>query len=101
MQKSPFSAILSPGKAATFLQYSAIPLKGIAVDPEDGALTPHWKLLDSGNAVVATANGTTADLSPGVNGWTPGSYTVELSATDSASQTTTSTVAIMIVRRCR
>lgn len=96
-QKSPFSAILSPGKAATFLQYSAIPLKGIAVDPEDGALTPHWRLLDSSNAVVATANGTTADLSPGANGWTPGSYTVELTASDSASQTTTSTVNITIV----
>ncbi len=96
-QKSPFSAILSPGKAATFLQYSAIPLKGIAVDPEDGALTPHWKLINSANAVVATANGTTADLSPGVNGWTPGSYTVELTASDSASQTTTSTVNITIV----
>ena len=31
---------LSPGKAATFLQYAAIPLKGIAVDPEDGSLDP-------------------------------------------------------------
>ena len=52
-QKSPFSAILSPGKGKTFLQYSAIPLKGIAVDPEDGALTPTWKLINSANAVVS------------------------------------------------
>jgi CSLREA domain-containing protein len=96
-QKSPFSAILSPGKGKTFLQYSAIPLKGIAVDPEDGALTPHWKLINSGNSVIKTADGTTADLSPGANGWTPGSYTVELTATDSASKTTTSTVNITIV----
>ncbi|MEN3312811.1 MAG: hypothetical protein V7645_2140, partial [Actinomycetota bacterium] len=96
-QKSPFSAILSPGKGKTFLQYSAIPLKGIAVDPEDGALTPHWKLIDSGNSVIETADGTTADLSPGTNGWAPGSYTVELTATDSASKTTTSTVNITIV----
>jgi hypothetical protein len=95
--KSPFSAILSPGKGKTFLQYSAIPLKGLAVDPEDGALTPHWKLLNSANAVVATANGTTADLSPGTNGWTPGSYSVELSATDSTSKSTTSTVNITIL----
>jgi len=103
-QKSPFLAILSPAKGKTFLQYSAIPLKGIAVDPEDGALTPHWKLINnSNNEVVARADGTTKDLSPGTNGWAvaPGgsSYTVELTATDSASpsNTTTSTVSITIL----
>jgi CSLREA domain-containing protein len=96
-QKSPFSAILSPAKGKTFLQYSAIPLKGIAVDPEDGALTPHWRLINSGNSVIRTADGTTADLSPGTSGWAPGSYTVELTATDSAGQTTASTVDITIV----
>jgi CSLREA domain-containing protein len=100
-QKSPFSAILSPAKGKTFLQYSAIPLKGIAVDPEDGALTPHWKLINSSNQVVATGDGTTKDLSPGPNGWAvaPGGspYTVELTATDSASNTTTSTVSITIL----
>ena len=52
-----------------FLQYSGIPLKGIAVDPEDGALIPTWKLINSANVVVRTATGTTADLSPGANGW--------------------------------
>ena len=67
-QKSPFSAILSPAKGKTFLQYSAIPLKGIAVDPEDGALTPHWELIDSSNVVIRTADGTTKDLSPGTSG---------------------------------
>jgi hypothetical protein len=100
-QKSPFSAILSPAKGKTFLQYSAIPLKGIAVDPEDGALTPHWRLLNSSGGVVATGDGTTKDLSPGPNGWAvaPGgsSYTVELTATDSASNPTTSTVSITIL----
>jgi CSLREA domain-containing protein len=96
-QKSPFSAILSPGKGKTFLQYSAIPLKGIAVDPEDGALTPHWKLIDSSNAIIKQADGTTKDLSPGTNGWAPGVYTVELTATDSASKPTTSTVSITIL----
>lgn len=96
-QKSPFSAILSPGKGKTFLQYSAIPLKGIAVDPEDGALTPHWKLIDSSNAIIKEADGTTKDLSPGTNGWAPGVYTVELTATDSASKPTTSTVSITIL----
>jgi CSLREA domain-containing protein len=99
-QKSPFSAILSPGKGKTFLQYSGIPLKGIAVDPEDGALTPHWKLINSANVVIRTATGTTADLSPGANGWAvtpPGTYTVELTATDSASNVTTSRVGITIV----
>jgi hypothetical protein len=97
-QKDPFSAILSPGKGKTFLQYSGIPLKGLAFDPEDGALTPQWKLIrNSDSAVVRTASGTTADLSPGTSGWMPGAYTVELSATDSAGKTTTSTVAITIV----
>jgi CSLREA domain-containing protein len=97
-QKDPFSAILSPGKGKTFLQYSGIPLKGLAFDPEDGALTPQWKLIrNSDSAVVRTASGTTADLSPGTSGWTPGAYTVELSATDSAGKTTTSTVGITIV----
>jgi CSLREA domain-containing protein len=97
-QKDPFSAILSPGKGKTILQYSGIPLKGLAVDPEDGALTPQWRLIrDSDSATVRTGSGTTADLSPGTNGWTPGNYTVELKATDSAGKTTTSTVAITIV----
>jgi CSLREA domain-containing protein len=95
-QKSPFSAILSPGKGRTFLQYSGIPLKGIAVDPEDGALTPTWKLINSSNAVVKTATGTTADLSPGMNGWAPGVYTVQLTATDSTTNVTTSSVGITI-----
>ena len=75
-------------------------MKGIAVDPEDGALTPTWKLINSANVVIRTATGTTADLSPGANGWAvtpPGTYTVELTATDSASQTTTSSVSITIV----
>jgi CSLREA domain-containing protein len=97
-QRDPFSAILSPGTGKTFLQYSAIPLKGLAFDPEDGALTPQWKLIrNSDSATVRTASGTTADLSPDANGWTPGSYTVELKATDSAGRTTTSTVDIAIV----
>ena len=97
-QKSPFSAILSPGKGKTFLQYSAIPLKGIAVDPEDGALTPHWRLLNSSNTAVGErADGTTKGLLHGANGWAPGTYTVELTATNTASKTTTSSVEITIV----
>jgi CSLREA domain-containing protein len=98
-QKAPTSAILSPGKDATFLQYSVIPLKGLALDAEDGTLTPQWRLLDSSNAVVRTGSGTTKDLSPGTNGWAPGTYTVELSATDSGSpaKSTTSTVSITIL----
>jgi CSLREA domain-containing protein len=96
-QKSPFSAILSPGKGKTFLQYSAIPLKGIAVDPEDGALTPHWRLLNSSDTPIRETDGTTKDLSPGASGWVPGTYTVELTATDTASKTTKSTVEITIV----
>ena len=91
------SAILSPGKGKTFLQYSGIPLKGIAVDPEDGALPPSWKLINSSNAVVKTATGTTADLSPGANGWAPAPTRVQLTATDSASNVTTSSVSITIV----
>jgi hypothetical protein len=97
-QKPPFSAILSPGKGATFLQYSGIPLKGLAFDAEDGALTPQWRLIrQSDNSVVRTAGGTTADLSPSASGWTPGAYAVELTATDSGGKTTTSTVGITIV----
>jgi CSLREA domain-containing protein len=97
-QKPPFSAILSPGKGATFLQYSGIPLKGLAFDAEDGALTPQWRLIrQSDNSVVRTAGGTTADLSPSASGWTAGEYTVELTATDSGGKTTTSTVGITIV----
>ena len=98
VQKDPFSAILSPGLGKTFLQYSAIPLKGLAFDPEDGALTPQWRLIrNSDSTTVRTASGTTADLSPDASGWTTGSYTVELDATDSAGKTTTSTVDITIV----
>jgi CSLREA domain-containing protein len=97
-QKDPFSAILSPGKGATFLQYSGIPLKGLAFDAEDGALTPHWRLIkQSDSSVVRTATGSTADLSPPASGWATGQYTVELTATDSAGRTTSSTVGITIV----
>jgi hypothetical protein len=88
--RRPEPAISSPGTNQTFAAGQAVPLRGSALDGEDGGLPPaslSWQIdgLSQGNG---------ADLS--VNGLAPGAHVAALNAIDSLGQTASTTVSFKI-----
>jgi len=81
---APTPAITGPVDGAKILEHAAIRTEGAGNDFEDGAVPSGqlaWEL--SGPSGSATGTGTSVNIPAPANGWTPGSYTATLTATDS------------------
>lgn len=90
ISKPPVPTLDNPIPGTHFLQFDNLPLRGTARDPKDGELSGsalQWASTIPGTAQPGT--GTTIDLTPPPGGWTPGTYNVILTATDSAGNTAT------------
>ena len=94
--KPPVATINSPVPGTHFLQFDSIPLHGAAKDPQDGELGGSALVWSTTIPGATPGSGGTIDLSPPDGGWTPGKYTVTLTATDSAGNTATASSTITI-----
>lgn len=82
-----------------FLQYSGIALRGTAKDAKDGQLSGNalqWTIGSLNLAPGQPMSGESIDLSPPSGGWTPGTYTVTVTAKDSSGLTSQTQTTIVI-----
>ena len=55
------------------------------------------RIRNASNTIVGSGTGATVDFRPGASGWSPGSYTLTLSATDSSAAAGSTSIPITIV----
>jgi hypothetical protein len=99
-QTPPVASIAAPSPdGTTFLQFDTIVLRGSALDAEQGHLTEDaltWTA--SGGLIGGTPpHREHVFLQPPPGGWTPGSYTITLTATDAANNTSFDDVTVEIL----
>jgi Tol biopolymer transport system component len=91
--RSPSVAIITPFAEEPLLQYSVLPLRGAAKDPEGSdRIALRWSL--DGTSV---GTGPVLDLSPPSGGWGTGTHTLVLQGTDPAGQPVTVTRSVTIL----
>jgi virginiamycin B lyase len=82
-----------------FLQYNAIPLRGTAKDAKDGQLSGsalQWSIGNLNLPSGQSTSGDSIDLFPPSGGWTPGGYTVTVTATDTSGLSASTATSIVI-----
>jgi hypothetical protein len=100
-QTPPVASIAAPTGGDTFLQFETIVLRGSALDLEEGHLTGSdlvWTENVPAGPLSGGEHGEEVFLTPPSAGWTPGTYTVTLTATDADSNVSTDTVTFEILR---
>jgi len=98
-QTPPVASIAAPSPdGKTALQFETIALSGSALDAEEGDLTGEDLTWSAPGLIAVEEHGEHVFLEPPPStGWTPGTYTITLSATDATNQTSTDTVTIQIL----
>jgi hypothetical protein len=95
--KAPAAAIYQPTLDAIIPYTSQFSLNGHVVDPEDGNLTAHWRIV-SGPASASIPDGNVVDVPPPAGGWPAGDYVIELSGTDGEHPAATATVTVHVAK---
>jgi hypothetical protein len=96
-QTPPVASIAAPSPdGTTALQFETIALSGSALDAEEGHLTGEHLTWTAPGLIAGEEHGEHVFLQPPGTGWTPGMYTITLTATDTTSQST-DTVTIQIL----
>jgi WD40-like Beta Propeller Repeat len=99
LAKSPVVTIDTWLNGRSFDQYDALMFNGTAKDAQDGQLFgSHLMWSASPSLTGLSANGDTVRLVPAAGGWTPGSYTITLAATDSNGTTVQTSAQITILQ---
>ncbi len=99
-QTPPVASIAAPTGGDTFLEFETIVLRGSALDLEQGHLTGSdlvWTENKPAGPLSGGEQGEENFLTPPAGGWTPGEYTVTLTATDDDMNKSTDTVAFTIL----
>jgi hypothetical protein len=99
-QAPPVASIAAPTDGDTFLEFETIVLRGSALDLEQGHLTGSdlvWTENVLAGPLSGGEQGEENFLQPPAGGWTPGKYTVTLTATDDDLNTSTDTVTFEIL----
>jgi hypothetical protein len=99
-QTPPVASIAAPVDEDTFLQFETIILRGSALDLEQGHLTGsalQWTENSPAGPLSGGEEGEEVFLHPPPAGWTPGTYTVTLTATDATTRVSTDTVTFEIL----
>ena len=81
--QTPVAAIAAPFPGAKPLQFESITLWGSGHDAEEGALTGTKLTWSSPTLFAGVKTGEKVLLTPPASGWTPGTYLIKLTATDS------------------
>jgi CSLREA domain-containing protein len=81
--QTPVAAIAAPFPGAKPLQFESITLWGSGHDAEEGALTGTKLTWSSPTLFAGVRTGEKVPLTPPASGWTPGTYLIKLTATDS------------------
>lgn len=81
--QTPVAAIAAPLLGAKPLQFESVTLWGSGHDAEEGALTGTNLTWSSPTLFTGTRTGEKVLLTPPASGWTPGTYLIRLTATDS------------------
>jgi len=101
-RESPTASIYAPEADYVNPRTKPFALNGQVYDPDDGALTPSWKItgpgISLGDGVPASdvIVGKSADVSPPSGIWPNGDYDVQISATDSDGNRATATVKVHV-----
>jgi CSLREA domain-containing protein len=90
--QTPVAAIAAPLAGAKPLQFESITLWGSGHDAEEGALTGTKLTWSSPTLFTGTRTGEKVLLTPPASGWTPGTYLIRLTATDSDGNPSAETV---------
>ncbi|GAC1445302.1 MAG: hypothetical protein NVSMB55_25660 [Mycobacteriales bacterium] len=93
---APLPAVNYPLADARFLQYDGIGLRGTALDPTDGGLPDTALSWSAPGLLSQPVHGATVNLTPPVDGWPAGDYTLTLTVQDSGGYTSSSSVPIHI-----
>jgi len=99
LAKSPVVTIDSWLNGRNFDQYDALTFNGTAKDAQDGQLFGSHLIWSASPTLTGlSANGDTVRLQPPATGWTPGSYTITLAATDSNGATVQTSAQLTILQ---
>jgi hypothetical protein len=102
-RESPTASIYAPEADYVNPRTKPFALNGQVYDPDDGALTPSWKIEGPGNCGNAPGNpvggaitGNFADVSPPSGTWANGDYKVTISGTDSDDNAAAASVCVHV-----
>jgi hypothetical protein len=102
-RESPTASIYAPEADYINPRTKPFALNGQLYDPDDGALTPSWKIEGPGNCddvpgnpVGGVITGNSADVSPPSGTWANGDYKVTISAADSDGNAAAASVCVHV-----